>query len=121
MEHIVLGKILIYLVANAATLVILSRAIPNEVNYNGHDATVVIFAVVLTLLNVLVKPVLKLITLPLSCLTLGLFALVVNAFVFYVGARFVTGITISYLGALVGAVVASLLNGALNGVLKDRS
>jgi len=117
----VLKKILVYLVVNAATLVILSRIIPNEVNYNGHNAPVVIFAVVLTLLNVLVKPVLKLITLPLSCLTFGLFALVVNAFVFYVGARFVTGITISYLGALVGAIVAGLLNGALSRILKDRS
>ena len=115
-----LAKIVIYLVVNAATLVILAQLIPGEVNYNDHQ-TVAVFAVVLTLLNLLVTPVLKLITLPLSCLTLGLFALVVNAVVFYVGARFVTGITITYLGAFVGAIVAGLLNGALNGVLRDRS
>ena len=120
METVLVAKIFIYLLANAAALVIIARVIPGEVNYNDHR-TVAIFAVVLTILNVLVKPVLSLITLPLSCLTFGLFALVVNAFVFYVGARFVTGITITYLGALVGAIVASLLNGALSGVLKNRS
>jgi putative membrane protein len=116
----VLAKIVIYLIVNAAALVVLTRVIPSEVNYNDHQ-TVVIFAIVLTVLNILVSPVLKLITLPLSCLTFGLFAIVVNAFVFYIGARFVNGITITYLGAFVGAIVAGVLNGAVNRLLRERS
>ena len=114
-----LAKIVIYLVVNAVTLVILADVLPNQVTYNDNR-TVVIFAIVLTILNLLVRPVLQLITLPLTCLTLGLFALVVNAFLFYVVARFVSGISMSFWGALAGAVLAGVLNGTLNRVVRDR-
>ncbi|HVX30928.1 MAG TPA: phage holin family protein [Nitrolancea sp.] len=114
-----LAKILIYLIVNGVTLVILANVLPGQVAYND-DRTVVIFAAVLTILNLLVRPVLQLIALPLTCLTLGLFALVVNAFLFYVVARFVSGISMSYWGALAGAILAGVLNGALNRAVRDR-
>ncbi|MGA7671805.1 MAG: phage holin family protein [Nitrolancea sp.] len=103
---------MLYLVANGATMVIIAAILPNQVSYDDYT-TVAIFALVLTVLNLSVRPILKLITLPLTCLTFGLFALVVNGVVFYVGARLVSGITITYLGALVGAIIAGLINGAL--------
>jgi putative membrane protein len=115
----VLAKIVIYLIVNAATLVILANVLPGQVTYNDNQ-TVVIFAIVLMILNLLVRPVLQLIALPLTCLTMGLFALVVNAFLFYVVARFVSGISMSYWGALAGAILAGLLNGALNRVVRDK-
>ncbi len=93
-------------------MVIIAAILPNQVSYDDYT-TVAIFALVLTVLNLSVRPILKLITLPLTCLTFGLFALVVNGVVFYVGARLVSGITITYLGALVGAIIAGLINGAL--------
>ncbi len=108
-----LAKLILYLIANGATLVILAKILPHQVSYNDY-ATVAIFAVVLMLLNALVRPILKLVTLPLTCLTLGLFALVVNGFVFYVGGRLVSGISMTFLGALVGAIIAGILNGALS-------
>jgi putative membrane protein len=119
MEFFVLAKIVIYLVVNAVTLVVLANVLPGQVSYND-DRTVLVFAIVLTILNLLVRPVLQLITLPLTCLTLGLFALVVNAFLFYVVARFVTGISMSYWGALAGAILAGVLNGALSRAGRDR-
>jgi putative membrane protein len=114
-----LTKLILYLIANAATLVIIAAILPSRVSYDNYG-TVAIFAIVLTVLNALVRPVLKLITLPLTCLTFGLFALVVNGFVFYVGARLVSGITITFLAALVGAIIAGLINGALTRVVGDR-
>jgi len=93
-------------------MIIIAAILPHQVSYDNYT-TVAIFAVVLTALNALVRPVLKLITLPLTCLTFGLFALVVNGVVFYVGGRLVSGITITFLGALVGAIIAGLINGAL--------
>jgi putative membrane protein len=52
-----------------------------------------------------------LITFPLSCLTFGLFAFIVNAVVFYISASLSVGIT--YIGALIGTIVVSVLNGLL--------
>ncbi len=114
-----LVKLILYLIANGATLIILAAAMPNRVNYDNYT-TVAIFAVILMVLNALVRPILKLITLPLTCLTFGLFALVVNGFVFYVGARLVSGITITFLAALAGAIVAGLINGALTRIFDER-
>lgn len=114
-----LVKLLLYLVANGLSLVIMAAIVPGEVSYTNYTA-VAIFAVVLMVLNALVRPILKLITLPLTCLTFGLFALVVNGFVFYVGARLVNGITISFLGSVVGAIIAGLINGALTRIVGDR-
>lgn len=112
-----LARLILYLVANGATLIILASIMPHNVSYDDY-AAVVIFAVVLTVLNASVRPLLKLITAPLTCLTFGLFALVVNGVVFYVGARLVNGITITFLAALVGAIIAGFLNGALTRVFE---
>lgn len=108
-----LGKLLLYLIANAVTLVILGAAFPHHVSYTNYG-TVAAFALVLTILNASIRPLLRLITAPLTCLTLGLSALVVNGVVFYIGAKLVRGISITFLAALIGAVIAGFINGALS-------
>jgi putative membrane protein len=109
----VLGKLLLYLIAGAVTLVLLAAVFPNHVSYTNYGA-VAAFAIVLTILNASIRPVLRFITAPLTCLTLGLSALVVNGAVFYIGAKLVSGISITFLAALVGAIVAGFINGALS-------
>lgn len=70
-----------------------------------------IVGIVLALVNTLIKPFISLLTLPLNILTLGLFGLVVNGFLFWVVARFVSGFSIdSFLYALAGAFIVSLAN-----------
>ncbi len=69
-----------------------------------------IAALVFGLLNLVVKPILKLITLPINLLTLGLFGLVINGALLWFVASFVNGFTIAsfgaaFLGALILAVV----------------
>jgi putative membrane protein len=54
--------------------------------------TTLIAAVVLGVLNAVLRPVLQILSLPITILTLGLFALVVNAFMFWLMARLVPGI-----------------------------
>lgn len=75
-------------------------------------------AVVLGLLNMLVKPVLQLLTLPLTIVTLGLFLLVVNALVFWLAGSIlkgfqVTGFWWAFIGAIVYSIVTSLLSNLL--------
>jgi putative membrane protein len=74
----------------------------------------VIFAVILGLLNAFLRPILLLLTLPLTLLTLGLFTFVVNALVFWVASLFlqdsvkVEGFGGAFVGALTVSVVSFL-------------
>lgn len=74
---------------------------------------------VLSFLNATLGRLLKLLTLPLSCLTLGLFSLVVNAAVLWIAASLELGFKITDTGVqgFLAAFVASLLVSFINGVL----
>jgi putative membrane protein len=74
---------------------------------------------ILSLLNATLGKVLRLLTLPLSCVTLGLFSLVINAIVLMVAASLKLGFTISGNGvsAFVAAFVASIMISFIGGVL----
>lgn len=72
-------------------------------------------AVVLSLLNSFVRPVLVLLTLPINVVTLGLFILVINGLLVWATAGFIQGFEVAnfgaaFLGALLISVVATLLN-----------
>lgn len=82
--------------------------------------TALIFAVVLGLLNALVRPVLLLITCPLTLLTLGLFTFVVNALVFWLAAQVVPGIAVSgFVGAFVGSLTVTIANAIVDRLLES--
>jgi putative membrane protein len=71
----------------------------------------VVVAVILGLLNILVRPVLLFLTLPINILTLGLFTFVINALLFWFVASFVDGFVVSgFLAAFLGALVVSVAN-----------
>lgn len=74
---------------------------------------------VLSFMNATVGKLIKFLTLPLSCITLGLFSLVINAVILMVAASFRLGfqITGSGFNAFVAAFVASLMIAFINGVL----
>jgi putative membrane protein len=74
---------------------------------------------VLAFLNATLGRILKLMTLPLSCMTLGLFSLVINAIVLWIAATLNLGFSITGTGiqGFLAAFVASLLISFINGVL----
>ena len=77
--------------------------------------TAIISAALLGLINVIIKPVLVILTLPLNILTLGLFTFIINAFLLKMVAYFVTGFEISgFFAALCGALVISLVSWLAN-------
>lgn len=67
--------------------------------YVSDFTTAVCIALVLGLLNTLVRPILFWITLPISILTLGLFTLILNALMFQLAAHFVDGVSVASFGA----------------------
>ena len=78
-----------------------------------------VFVLVLGIANAVLRPMLKLLTLPLSCLTFGLFAFVINAVLFwlagFVADQLTQGFHVAGFAApLFGSVVMGLVSGALN-------
>jgi putative membrane protein len=72
-----------------------------------------IASVALALINLLIKPIITFITLPLNVLTLGLFGLVINGVIFYFlpMVPFVTGFAVgTFSAAFVGALIVSIVN-----------
>lgn len=80
----------------------------------------VLVAVVLSLLNLLVKPLLVILTLPVTLITLGLFLLVINAIIILLASKLVSGFAVDgFWTALLFSLLLSLLQAILFTFLKD--
>ncbi len=76
-------------------------------------------AAVLGALNLVVRPILVLLTLPVTLATLGLFLFIVNALMFWAAASLVTGLSVRGFGAaLIGSLLYSVLQLAIDFVLQ---
>jgi len=83
--------------------------------------TIVVAALVLGLINALVRPVLLVLTLPLTLVTLGLFLFVLNAVCLWLTSVVVPGFHVrGFWSAFWGALIVSVLSWAMNGFVSDR-
>ncbi len=111
-------KLILRLLLNALAVEILSYVLPGV----GVDSmlTAIIVAVVLSLLNFLVKPILVILTLPITILTLGLFLLVINAIIILLAANLIDGFQVtSFWWAIIFSLLLSFLQAILQSVLKE--
>ena len=84
--------------------------------------TAIIFSFVLAILNILVKPLIILLTLPLTIITLGLFLLVVNVIIILLADKFVSGIRIDgFLWAFIFGLLLTLVSTVVNKLQKKWS
>lgn len=112
-------EILFAWLINAISLLVLPYVVP-AVSIKGF-ATALVAALVIGLLNALVRPVLVVLTLPINVLTLGLFILVINGAMFWLAAHFLEDFSVRSFGwAIVGAVVYSLISWATSTLLLRR-
>jgi putative membrane protein len=80
------------------------------VNYGNDWVTLAIFAAVLALLNTFIKPILQILSIPLTCLTFGLFTIVINVALFALAAWLVPSMQVAgFWGMVVGAVAISIV------------
>ncbi|MEO6488475.1 MAG: phage holin family protein [Ferruginibacter sp.] len=90
------------------------------VHIDGYG-TAIIFALVLGLLNLFIKPLIILFTLPITLLTLGLFLFVINALIIIIADKFIDGIRIDgFFWALIFSLVLSIFSSATNAALKKK-
>ncbi len=110
-----LNLLLVWLI-NALCLLGVAHVVPGVHVVNFTAALVA--AIVLGLVNTFIKPVLLILTLPITILTLGLFSFVINALMFGLAAYFLSGFNVDGFGsALIGALLFGLLSWIANALL----
>lgn len=111
-------RILLLWVLNALALLAVTYLMPT-IQITGF-VSALIAALGLGLLNTLVRPILAILTLPITVLTLGLFYLVLNGFLFWLASAFLPGFDVqgplaAIIGALLYGVIAWILSALVPG------
>jgi len=102
-------ELLVHFLITAALLLLMARIV-SGVEVEGWGAAF-LGAVVMGLVNALVRPVMVILTIPVTLLTFGLFLLVVNALMLWLVATIVPGVKVKgFVPALLGSIVLSVLN-----------
>jgi|SRR3972149_7516279 len=112
-------KIFIKLALNTFTLLIVAYLVPG---FNFVDLwTAIVAAVVIGIVNTFIKPVLQIIALPISIITFGIAAFLINVFLLWGVSFIVPGFEIeSFLTAVIASIVLSLVSLFLHKLSEDR-
>jgi putative membrane protein len=123
-------RLILRLLVNAAALAVatylLSGISLTAPTTQGRVVTLLVVALIFGVLNAVLRPIFKLVTLPLLLLTLGLFLLVINAVMLlltsWVSNRVDLGWSVDgFATAVVGALIVSVVSFLLNAFVPDRS
>ena len=110
-------RFLIDLLIRALVLLLTAYIVPGF--KIGDYTTAVMVALVLALLNFLLKPILVILTLPATILTLGLFMFVINALLLLVASRLINGFQIANFGtAVLASIVITVISTVLNSIIR---
>jgi len=113
-------KFLFSWILKALALLLVAYFIP-DIHMRGLDVAL-IAAVIIGLMNMLVKPVLVVLTLPITILTLGLFILVINGFLFWGVGHYLEGFKVqTVMAGILGALAYSLISWLLTTLLIKKS
>ncbi len=111
-------KLILRILLSALAVVILSKILPN-VSVDSY-LTAIIVALVLSLLNFIVKPILVILTLPVTLITFGLFLLIINAIIILLADRIIVGFNVDGIWwALLFSLLLSFLQSILFSLLKE--
>ena len=111
-------KLLIKLLLNALAVFVIAHVL-SGVHVDGYT-TALIVAVVLSILNLFVKPILVIFTLPITIITLGLFLLVINALMILLADKLIDGFSVSSIWiAILFSILLSVLQSILHSLLKE--
>ena len=111
-------RFIAYVVATVVATLVLGTISERLITFDRPE-TVLLFAIVLGVINAVIKPVVQLLTLPITCLTFGLFAIVINMFLFWLGAYITPNLEVSWWGALIGSILVSIASGLIFTVLDE--
>lgn len=108
--------IIIRILISAVAVYIASRFIPG-IRVSGFESALIV-AIVLGLLNAFLKPILVILTIPITVVTLGLFLLVINVIMVYLAAYLVSGFSVSnFIAALLFSFVVSIVTWIIDSIV----
>lgn len=107
-------KLFLKYISIIVTFYVLSLVI--DTVYISSTSSLLIMGLILLIVNMLLKPLLLLITLPFSILTLGLFSFVLNAWTIMIADSFVTGV---HIGGFLNSLLAAFIIVVIHHVLRD--
>jgi putative membrane protein len=111
-------KVLANWVLSALALFIVSKVVPGIRLADFWSALIAV--AVIGLVNALIKPLLFILTLPITIITLGLFTLVINALMFLLASTFTPGFKVDgFMAALLGSLVFSIITTLLNTLVRS--
>jgi len=103
-------KMLVQVLLNGIALLVAANIVPG-IHWTGNFFYLFIAGLVFGLINLIVKPIVTILSLPLIVLTLGLFFLIVNAAMLYLADIVLSGLTVDGWGAaILGGIVIALFN-----------
>jgi putative membrane protein len=112
-------KLLVSWIINGLALIGVAYIVPN-IQVDSFT-TALIAAAVIGLANILIKPILVILTLPVTILTLGLFIFVINGLLFWAVGHFLQGFSVNtLLAGVFGAIVYSLISWLLSAIVIDK-
>jgi putative membrane protein len=115
----ILRLLLVWLI-NAVALIAVAYLLPGIAV--ASFGTALVAALILGLVNTVIRPVLVLLTLPVTILTLGLFIFVINGLLFWFVGTFIQGFVVTgFWAGVFGAIVFSLISWALSSLLLRKS
>jgi putative membrane protein len=115
-----IARVVAYMIGASVAVLTLGELFDGGIVEYDRVESVLIFGLLLGVFDAFLKPVLKIISLPITCITFGLFAFVINAGLFALAVAVVPGIWANIWGILVGTVLATVISGVLFSILDER-
>ncbi|MBX9676360.1 MAG: phage holin family protein [Methylotenera sp.] len=112
-------KLLIGWLLSALALLAVAYLVPGI--HVSSFMSALIAAAVIGLANILIKPILLILTLPVTIITLGLFIFVINGLLFWLAGYFLQGFDVKTVTAgIIGAIVYSIISWILSAIVVDK-
>lgn len=114
-----LGRIIVGIIVNGLAIGITAAVLPGIHIQPFGIGALLLLGLVFGVINTLIRPVVSLLSLPITILTLGVFQLVLNALLLYLGSLFVSNLKIdNFWWALLGGIVMGIVGAILEWIFK---
>lgn len=108
-----------YVVAACVAALLLGTISEQRLASYDSRTALFLFAGILGLLNAIIRPVLQTLAIPMTCLTFGVAAIIVNAGLFALATALTPGMRVTVAGVIIGALLTSLASGVIFSLLDE--